>query len=104
MRQSSTIANEHGVMMELKVSCGTGGKYNGGAIKETKAKEIASPLSAEECKTQKMLRKVVTTNGHISLLSRYKVYGKTGSAEYNDDKDSHAGLSVVRELTAERLS
>ena len=78
---------------------------NGGVIKETKAKEIASPLSAEECKKlRKMLRKVVTTNGHISLLSRYKVYGKTGSAEYNDDKDSHAGLSVVRELTAERLS
>ena len=28
--------------------------------------------------------------GTSAYSSRYKVYGKTGSAEYNDDKDSHA--------------
>ena len=86
----STIAND-GVMMEPylvdKVK-----NINGGVIKETKAKETASPLSAEECKKlRKMLRKVVTNGtGTSAYSSRYKVYGKTGSAEYNDDKDSHA--------------
>lgn len=86
----STIAND-GVMMEPylvdKVK-----NVNGGVIKETKAKETASPLSAEECKKfRKMLRKVVTNGtGTSAYSSRYKVYGKTGSAEYNDDKDSHA--------------
>ena len=99
----STIAND-GVMMEPylvdKVK-----NVDGGVIKESKAKEIASPLSAKECKTlKKMLRKVVTNGtGTSAYSSRYKVYGKTGSAEYNSDKDSHAWFIGCAEYNGRKI-
>ncbi|WP_243118737.1 peptidoglycan D,D-transpeptidase FtsI family protein [Anaerostipes rhamnosivorans] len=99
----SAIAND-GVMMEPylvdKVK-----NVDGGIIKETKAKEIASPLSAKECKTlKKMLRKVVTNGtGTAAYSSRYKVYGKTGSAEYNSDKDSHAWFIGCAEHNGKKI-
>lgn len=99
----SAIAND-GVMMEPylvdKVK-----NVDGGIIKETKAKEMSSPLSAKECKTlKKMLRKVVTSGtGTAAYSSRYKIYGKTGSAEYNSDKDSHAWFIGCAEHNGKKI-
>lgn len=86
----ATIAND-GVMMKPYLVDQVK-NVDGGVINETKAEKITDPLSKSECQTlKKMLRKVITNGtGTKAYSSRYLVYGKTGSAEYNSEKDSHA--------------
>ena len=86
----SAIANDGVVMQPYLVE--NVKNIDGGVIKETKASKLSEPLEASECETlKKMLRKVVTKGtGTRAYSSHYNVYGKTGSAEYNSAKDSHA--------------
>ncbi|MDO4942523.1 MAG: penicillin-binding transpeptidase domain-containing protein [Lachnospiraceae bacterium] len=74
--------------------------YNGGTIKEYKSTEYAEALSSDEADTMKEMLTAVISDGTGSVLktSQYTVAGKTGSAEYNSNKDSHAwfvGMSNV---------
>lgn len=76
--------------------------YNGGTIKEYKPEEYAEALSADEANTMKEMLTGVINDGTGSVLktSQYTVAGKTGSAEYNSNKDSHAwfvGMSNVED-------
>ncbi|OLR58735.1 peptidoglycan glycosyltransferase [Anaerostipes sp. 494a] len=78
---------------------------DGGVIKETKTKEISNPLTETECtKLKKMLRKVITQGtGTRAYSSQYLVYGKTGSAEYNSAKDSHAWFIGCAEKSGKKI-
>lgn len=78
---------------------------NGGVIKETKTKELDDPLTKSECRTlKKMLRKVITDGtGTKAYSSQYTVYGKTGSAEYNSNKDSHAWFIGCAEKNGKKI-
>lgn len=78
---------------------------DGGVIKETKTEEIGDPLSKSECQTLKeMLRKVITNGtGTRAYSSEYVVYGKTGSAEYNSAKDSHAWFIGCAEKNGKKI-
>lgn len=74
--------------------------YNGGVIKQYEAKKLQKAISEEEADKMKELLVSVVEEGTGTALktSRYSVAGKTGSAEYNSNKDSHAwfvGLSNV---------
>ncbi len=97
------IAND-GVMMQpylVDQVC----NVDGGVIRETETQELAQPLEKEECDTLKtMLRKVVTSGtGTKAYSSDYTVYGKTGSAEYNDEKDSHAWFIGCAEKDGKKI-
>lgn len=78
---------------------------DGGVIKESEPEEMASPLKKSECDVlKKMLRKVVSSGtGTKAYSSEYTVYGKTGSAEYNDDKDSHAWFIGCAEKDGKKI-
>lgn len=78
---------------------------DGGVIKETKTEELAQPLEKEECENLKtMLKKVVSSGtGTKAYSSDYTVYGKTGSAEYNDNKDSHAWFIGCAEKDGKKI-
>lgn len=76
--------------------------YNGGIIKQYEPSEYKQALSEEEADIMKEMLKSVVTEGTGSVLntSAYTVAGKTGSAEYNSAKDSHAwfvGMSNVED-------
>lgn len=73
---------------------------NGGVIKQYESTELTEALSADEANEMKEMLKSVVKDGTGSVLntSAYTVAGKTGSAEYNSNKDSHAwfvGMSNV---------
>ncbi|MCQ2492176.1 MAG: penicillin-binding protein 2 [Lachnospiraceae bacterium] len=72
----------------------------GNIIKEYSSTEYQEAISKKEAATMKEMLQEVIENGTGSRLknSRYSVAGKTGSAEYNSNKDSHAwfvGMSNV---------
>ncbi|MDO4169146.1 MAG: penicillin-binding transpeptidase domain-containing protein [Lachnospiraceae bacterium] len=74
--------------------------YNGGVIKQYESSKLAEALSSDEANEMKEMLKSVVKDGTGSVLntSAYTVAGKTGSAEYNSNKDSHAwfvGMSNV---------
>jgi peptidoglycan glycosyltransferase len=76
--------------------------YNGGIIKEYEPTKLAQAISSEEASTMKEMLTAVVKEGTGSVLktSAYTVAGKTGSAEYNSNKDSHAwfiGMSNVED-------
>ena len=76
--------------------------YNGGTIKQYETSEYKKALNEEEADAMKEMLKAVVTDGTGSALntSAYTVAGKTGSAEYNSAKDSHAwfiGMSNVED-------
>ena len=76
--------------------------YNGGVIKEYEPQEYTKALTEEEANTMKEMLTAVIEEGTGSVLqtSQYTVAGKTGSAEYNSNKDSHAwfvGMSNVED-------
>jgi peptidoglycan glycosyltransferase len=76
--------------------------YNGGIIKEYEPTKLAQAISSEEASTMKEMLTAVVNEGTGSVLktSAYTVAGKTGSAEYNSNKDSHAwfiGMSNVED-------
>lgn len=99
----SAIANDGKMMQPYLVE--NVKNIDGGVIKETKTEEIGDPLSAEECQVlKKMLRKVVTNGtGTRAYSSEYYVYGKTGSAEYNSAKDSHAWFIGCAEKNGKKI-
>lgn len=99
----SAIAN-NGVMMQPYLVENVK-NIDGGVIKETKTSELSSPLKASECETlKKMLRKVITKGtGTRAYSSHYNVYGKTGSAEYNSEKDSHAWFIGCAEKDGKKM-
>lgn len=99
----STIANDGVVMQPYLVDKVK--NINGGVIKETKTKELDDPLTKSECQTlKKMLRKVITNGtGTKAYSSQYNVYGKTGSAEYNSAKDSHAWFIGCAEKNGKKI-
>ena len=78
---------------------------DGGVIKETKTSKLSEPLKVSECETlKKMLRKVITNGtGTRAYSSHYNVYGKTGSAEYNSEKDSHAWFIGCAEKNGKKI-
>lgn len=78
---------------------------DGGVIKESEPEEMASPLKKSECDVlKKMLQKVVSSGTGTKAYSfEYTVYGKTGSAEYNDDKDSHAWFIGCAEKDGKKI-
>ena len=76
--------------------------YNGGTIKQYETSEYKKALNEEEADAMKEMLKAVVTDGTGSAVntSAYTVAGKTGSAEYNSAKDSHAwfiGMSNVED-------
>jgi peptidoglycan glycosyltransferase len=94
------IANE-GVIMKPYLADHVE-NYNGGVIKQYESEEYKEALSKEEADAMKEMLKAVVTDGTGSVLhtSAYTVAGKTGSAEYNAQKDSHAwfiGMSNVED-------
>lgn len=99
----STIAND-GVMMQPYLVDQVK-NVDGGVIKTTKTEQISQPLEKAECETlKKMLRKVVTKGtGTRANSSEYQVYGKTGSAEYNSEKDSHAWFIGCAEKNGKKI-
>lgn len=99
----SAIAND-GVMMQPYLIDNVK-NIDGGVIKETKTSKLSEPLKASECETlKKMLRKVITNGtGTRAYSSHYNVYGKTGSAEYNSEKDSHAWFIGCAEKNGKKI-
>ncbi|MDD3185064.1 MAG: penicillin-binding transpeptidase domain-containing protein [Anaerostipes sp.] len=99
----AAIANG-GTMMEPYLVSQVKNSDNG-VIKETKTKELSSPMTkSESTALKKMLRKVVTKGtGSKAYSSKYYSYGKTGSAEYNSDKDSHAWYIGGAEYNGKKL-
>jgi peptidoglycan glycosyltransferase len=76
--------------------------YNGGVIKQYEPSKLTQALSSSEAQAMKEMLKSVISDGTGSILqtSAYTVAGKTGSAEYNSKKDSHAwfvGMSNVED-------
>lgn len=76
--------------------------YNGGEIKKYQPSKLADALDKAEANEMKEMLKSVVQDGTGSVLrtSMYSVAGKTGSAEYNANKDSHAwfvGMSNVED-------
>ena len=94
------IANEGVIMKPYMVDRVE--NYNGGVIKQYKPDEYTKALDKKEANVMKNMLKNVVTEGTGSVLntSAYSVAGKTGSAEYNSAKDSHAwfvGMSNVED-------
>lgn len=85
-----TIANG-GVMMKPyvidRIESSTGN-----VVDQTEPEVYASPMTSKEAKTLTSYMKAVVTDGTAYGLqsSAYSAAGKTGSAEYNESKDSHA--------------
>ena len=86
----SAIAND-GMLMEPYIIERTENK-DGQTIKEYSSREYERLLEVEEAESlQGMMRAVVEQGTATGLQSdRYIAYGKTGSAEMNSQKDSHA--------------
>lgn len=98
-----TVAND-GVMMKPYLVEQVK-NVDGGVIKKTKAEKVTTPLNSGECtKLKKMLRRVITHGtGTRAYSSDYMVYGKTGSAEYNSKKDSHAWFIGCAEKNGRKI-
>lgn len=67
--------------------------YEGTIIKEYSSKKLCTIMSGREAETLQELMRAVVTEGTASKLSTeaYTAYGKTGSAEYSNEKsDSHS--------------
>ena len=86
---AAAIAND-GVMMEPKLLKGVinSRDYN---VYQFKPKVFKKPLSADEAKTMQefMFETVKTGTGTAAALSKYKVGGKTGTAEVSDNKSKN---------------
>lgn len=86
---AAAIAND-GVMMEPKLLKGVinSSNYN---VYQFKAKVYRKPLTASEAKLMQeyMLETVKNGTGTAAALSKYKVGGKTGTAEVSSDKSKN---------------
>lgn len=62
--------------------------YEGSLVKEYSPKKLSTIMSESEAGTLQELMRAAVTEGTASKLSTdlYTAYGKTGSAEYNDEK------------------
>lgn len=66
---------------------------DGVTVKETNSEVLNEVMTSEEAsELQEMMRYVVTNGTARSAFSgvRYEAYGKTGTAEFNADKDTHS--------------
>ncbi len=66
--------------------------YQQTTIESFDSDEYATLMDEKEAKILKKFMRYAVTNGTASALSSnsYKAYGKTGTAEFNSNKDSHA--------------
>ena len=87
---SATIAND-GVLMTPYVIDHTQNK-DGTLVKQFEAAEYGKLLSKEQAQTIREYMQEVVESGTASALKgqSYTAYGKTGSAEINSNRDSHA--------------
>lgn len=86
----STIANKGTMMKPYVVE--TLKSNNGNVVRNTKPTELGEPMTREEAKELTNYMKEVVNSGTATSLKglSYPVAGKTGSAEYDSTKSSHA--------------
>ena len=102
---SSAIAND-GVVMEPYLSDSIE-NADGGRVKTYRGKTYGSIMTSEEANGLKELMRLVVTDGTgQGLLSDdYIAYGKTGTAEYTDDKQkTHSWFSGFAEKNGKKLA
>ncbi len=87
---TATIANK-GVMMKPYVIDRLE-TYEGEMVKQYEPEEYGQIITKEEAKKMRQLMKAVVSDGTASQLNglSFACAGKTGSAEYNSNKSSHA--------------
>ncbi len=87
---TATIANG-GVMMKPYVVDHLE-RYDGTVVKQYNSQEYATLLNENEVKALKKMMKEVVTDGTATALNgqSYTAAGKTGSAEFDSNKSSHA--------------
>ena len=87
---TSAIAND-GVLMEPYVLDYTKSD-NGTVVKRYSKTKYGSLLSVSSAKTLQEYMRYVVTDGTAKALNSdlYTAYGKTGTAEYNEDKNAHS--------------
>lgn len=86
----SAIANSGVIMKPTLIDAVE--NYKGEEVSRTKPEQLASVMTEEEVKTLRGLLRTVVEEGSASDLdtSRYKVYGKTGSAEHGNTQETKA--------------
>lgn len=101
---TATIAN-NGVMMKPYVidhlEC-----YDGSIVKQYEPEEYATLMDKKEVKALKKMMKEVVENGTATSLrgQSYTAAGKTGSAEFDSSKDSHAWFVGYAPTTKPKLA
>ena len=81
--------------------------YEGSLVKEYSQKKLCTIMSESEATTLQELMRAVVTEGTASKLSTdaYTAYGKTGSAEYNDEKgESHSWFTGYANANGKTLA
>lgn len=101
---TSAIANEGAVMKPYLIDSVE--NYEGTLIKEYSSKKSCTIMSEEEASILKELMRAAVTEGTASKLSAssYTAYGKTGSAEYNNEKGmSHSWFTGFAEANGKTI-
>ena len=102
---SSAVAND-GIVKEPYLSDSIE-NADGGRVKTYKGKTYGSIMTKEEAdKLKDLMRLVITDGTGQGLLSDdYIAYGKTGTAEYTDDKDrTHSWFSGFAEKDGKKIA
>lgn len=101
---TSAIANKGTLMKPYLIDSVE--NYEGTVIKEYSPKKSCTIMSDTEAETLKELMRAAVTEGTASKLSTstYTAYGKTGSAEYNDEKGkSHSWFTGFAEANGKTV-
>ena len=101
---TSAIANKGIVMKPYLIDSVE--NYEGTLVKEYSPKKSYTIMSESETEFLKELMRAAVTEGTASKLSTsaYTAYGKTGSAEYNDEKgDSHSWFTGFAEANGKTI-